>query len=499
MKAQIEVNAHRALGVRNVMIYGHFIEHFHRQIYGGIYQPGHKLSNEAGYRTDVIDALKNINVPVMRWPGGCFVSNYNWKEGISINRVPFFDKAWRVEESNQFGTDEFVDYSQQIGAEPYICTNAGTGTAEDMSDWVEYCNLENEGKWASLRISNGNIEPYNVKYWSIGNENYGDWEIGAKSLNEWGRFVAESAKMMKRVDPSIELFAASIPDLDWNINLIREAGKYLDWISIHGYWDVLNEENNLSDFETCMAYTLDIEPPILQTKYILGSLGYLDKIRISFDEWNLRGWHHPHVNSSTEDYLSPRDLNDANESYTMADAIFSACFLNQCLKHCDIVQMANFSPTVNTRGAIFTHEDGIVLRSTYFVFQLYTTYMGDEVIDSYVSGGDTFRVDKKGITVEVPSLDVITTRHSLTGDIAIAIVNRHPNEAKECELNIRQYDRTKITLYSLQSDSKDAYNDIDNPTRVSIKEQQLTVNRQPHLISVPPHSVNMVYLTRNNS
>ena len=137
------VNLKKKIGNINPMIYGHFIEHFHRQIYGGIYDPSSRFADEDGFRTDVLDAMRNIKVPILRWPGGCFVSSYNWKKGVGKNRVAYFDKSWRVEEPNTFGTDEYVKLCRKIGCEPYICTNAGTGTAEEMSDWVEYCNLEN--------------------------------------------------------------------------------------------------------------------------------------------------------------------------------------------------------------------------------------------------------------------------------------------------------------------------------------------------------------------
>ena len=190
------INANRTLGRRDPMIYGHFIEHFHRQIYGGVYDPGNPLSDAEGFRQDVLEAMRRIHVPVLRWPGGCFVSSYHWKKAVGRRRTPFFDKAWRVEDPNDFGTDEYVALCRKIGCEPYICTNAGTGTAEEMSDWVEYCNLDHEGEFAKWRIANGHEKPFGVKYWSIGNENYGSWEIGAKSAQEWGRLVLESAKMM---------------------------------------------------------------------------------------------------------------------------------------------------------------------------------------------------------------------------------------------------------------------------------------------------------------
>ncbi|MCR2823073.1 alpha-L-arabinofuranosidase C-terminal domain-containing protein [Lederbergia panacisoli] len=492
----IEVNTKRVCGKTNPMIYGHFIEHFHRQIYGGIFDPNTPLSDERGFRKDVLDALKNIGTPIVRWPGGCFVSNYHWKDGVG-KRTPFFDKAWRVEEPNLFGTDEFIMFCQAIGAEPYICTNAGTGTAEEASNWVEYCNLRNEGKFAKMRIENGHYEPYNVKYWSIGNENYGYWEIGAKEQKEWGRFVLESAKMMKRVDPSIELLAASISDLDWNINLLKEAGEYLDWISIHGYWDSLQQVDNPSSYESCMVYTLQIEEQILKTKYILGSLGYLNKIKIAFDEWNLRGWHHPNIHGGdwlADNIISARDRNDINATYTMADAIFNACFLNLCLKYSDLVGMANFAPVVNTRGAIFTHKEGIVLRSTYYVFELYSKYMGDTIIDSWTSDSDFFEVNHGGKTYKVPSIDVIATTKKGSENLRISIVNRNPNQAQVVRIkNNSKFE--KGVMYSLISSSKDSYNDVGQPESCKTVEYSIQINSFEAAVEVGPHSVNVLVLS----
>ena len=370
------INPKRVVGKRDPMIYGHFIEHFHRQIYGGVYDPDNPLSDEAGLRTDVLAAMRKIHVPVLRWPGGCFVSSYHWKDAVGPNRMPMFDKAWRVEDPNTFGTDEYIDLCRKIGCAPYICTNAGTGTAEEMSDWVEYCNLENEGRYARWRIANGHEQPYAVKYWSIGNENYGGWEIGAKSAEEWGRLVTEAAKMIKHVDPTTELSAAALTDLDWNVNLLRHCAERLDWISIHQYWDPINQTNDYADYEQSMAYTADIDASIRKVRGLLEAMGLEQQIRIAFDEWNLRGWYHPNMHTAQmavdkEDYLTPRDKNDDNTKYTMADAVFTACFLNACNRNCDIVGMANFAPIVNTRGCIFTYPEGIVLRSTYHVFDLY--------------------------------------------------------------------------------------------------------------------------------
>jgi alpha-N-arabinofuranosidase len=497
MAVKVNIQSNRVIGQRDPKIYGQFIEHFHNQIYGGVYDPSSPFADELGLRNDVLQAVEKISPQIIRWPGGCFVSAYHWEDGIGPVRQPHYDKAWRVEESNLFGTDEFIALCRKVNADPYICTNAGSGTPEEMSNWVEYCNLKTEGKWAKRRIANGHQEPHNVKYWSIGNENYLPGEIGAKTSAEWGRFVKESAKMMKRVDPKIEILAASVNDIDWNMNLLREAGEYLDWISIHGYWDRLWQNNDLSNYEACMVYSLNIEEQILKAKYILGVFGYLGKIRIAFDEWNLRGWHHPHVNSATEDYISPRDKNDINSSYTMADAVFTACFLNQCLKHSDVVGMANFAPTVNTRGAIYAHKDGIVLRSTYFVFELYTRLMGELVIDAWTSENSTFEaVAKNGDKVNVPSLDIVATKSSGNNDLRISIVNRHPEETVPVNLSVEdlsQYSTAK--LYGITAPTKDSYNDVEQPNQVRVAEEEIWLKNKDLVLNIAPHSVHVLVLT----
>lgn len=494
------VNEKRAIGKRSPMLYGHFIEHFHRQIYDGIYDPGNELSDEEGFRKDIIEAMKKIKVPVLRWPGGCFVSSYHWKDGVGENRQPFFDKAWRVEDPNTFGTDEYIHMCRKIACEPYICTNAGTGTAEEMSDWVEYCNLENEGKYAKWRIANGEEQPYNVKYWSIGNENYGNWEIGAKSSEEWWRLVKESAKMIKHVSPTVELSAAALPDIDWTMNLLKHCGEYLDWISLHGYWDMLAEKNELADYTQCMAYTEQVDRAVTDVKGLLTALHLEKKIKIAFDEWNLRGWHHPNVHTikqgiDKDSYLIPRDKNDDNSSYTMADAVFTACFLNAMNRNCDIVGMANFAPILNTRGCIYSYKDGVVLRSTYHVFDLYVNHMGDTVLDSWEEGEkNTFAVlDKNGRKVTVNTLDILATQHSETEKISIAVVNKEPDKEKKLEicLDENSYARYEVQEYRIVGSSVDSYNDIDR-TEVFIEQLPTKETSGVYQVNLAPHSINVI-------
>lgn len=494
----LHVNRKRRLGQRDPMIYGHFIEHFHRQIYGGIYDPENPLSDEDGLRTDVLDAMRHIKVPVLRWPGGCFVSSYHWKDAVGEKRTPFFDKAWRVEDPNTFGTDEYVNMCRKLGCEPYICTNAGTGTAEEMSDWVEYCNLENEGQYARWRIANGCEKPHKVKYWSVGNENYGAWEIGAKSAEEWGRLVAEASKMIKHVDPETELTAAALTDLDWNINLLRMSGQFLDWISIHRYWDDVHEHNDLADYETVMAFTNHTGDSIRKVRGLLEAMGLEKKIRIAFDEWNLRGWCHPNAHTvsqgvTKEDYLYPRDLNDDNSKYTMADAVFSACFLNECNRNCDIVGMANFAPIVNTRGCIYTYKEGIVLRSTYHVFDLYVNYLGDVILDAWSEGMKSMeaRNSASGQTETTELIDVLATEFSDREGAALAIVNKHPDEAQEITLDLEA--EGEAVLYYIAGSSTESYNDVDRE-EVHIQREDMGVYTPGMRVSVKPHSVGVIQI-----
>ena len=499
MSASLTIRPGRVLARRDIMLYGHFIEHFHRQIYGGVYDPQNPLSDAEGFRADVIEAMRRIRVPILRWPGGCFVSSYHWQKAVGPARTPFFDKAWRVEDPNRFGTNEYVALCRKVGCAPYICTNAGTGTAEEMSDWLEYCNLESEGEFARLRVAHGYPEPHRVKYWSIGNENYGWWEIGAKSAEEWGRLVLESAKMMKHVDPTAELSAAALTDIDWNVSLLKHCGQHLDWISIHKYWNLTANDNTLATYAQSMAYTNDLETDIDRVRGLLTAFGLEKRIRIAYDEWNLRGWHHPNVHAirqgvTRDEYLAPRDLNDRNQDYTMADAVFTACFLNALNRNCDIVGMACFAPVVNTRGCIYTHKDGLVLRSTYHVFDLYVNYLGDEILDGWT--GDVPRMDaphKEGHTESVDALDVLATRRAADGVLAIAAVNKRPDRAEKLALRFEGGAGREYRVVTVNGESTEAYNDV-GVNGVSLTEGAWQPLPAAPELALAPHSVNVIQI-----
>ena len=323
------------------MIFGGFIEHFHQQIYGGLFEPGSPLSDERGFRKDVIEAMKELKLSVVRWPGGCFASGYHWKDGVGRTRKPVPDPVWGVTDPNTFGTDEFVEWCRLVGCEPYICTNAGNGTPEEMKQWVEYCNAT-EGEYADLRKANGHQQPFSVKIWSIGNENWGGHEIGASTPEKWGPLVHRSAELMLGVDPDLKLAAAATPNRAWTLPLLKAAGQHLDYVAVHQYWLGYWQRNEMPDYLPCIMHAEGPEQTIADVITILEEAGCRGKIKIAFDEWNLRGWHHPGFprkkpvdpdDKEAAELVAKRDINLIARQYTMADALFSASFLNACLRH----------------------------------------------------------------------------------------------------------------------------------------------------------------------
>ncbi|GAA3551924.1 alpha-N-arabinofuranosidase [Microlunatus spumicola] len=463
-------------------LFGHFVEHFHRQVYGGIYEPGSPLSDASGFRLDVVEAMRELRPSVVRWPGGCFVSSYHWLDGVGPDRRSHYDKAWRVSDPNTFGTAEFVAWCAAIGAAPYVCTNAGTGTAEEMSDWVEYCNLPEGGRWSDLRAQHGSPEPLAVPFWSIGNENYGAWEMGAKTPAEWAVLVREAAKMMRRVDESITLLTAARADLEWTLPLLEAAGPYVDMVSIHGYWDKLDQVDHPSDYRTAVGQSLGPQHDISRTVAILEAAGLGDRVTIAFDEWNLRGWHHP--DGTSRRAIEARDRNDDNSTYTMADALFSASFLSSCLRAGDTVRMANIAPSVNTRGPLFVHPDGVVRRSTFHTLALFAGELGPLVLDATATSRTLDGTD-------VPVLDVLATVSEAGDEVQLVLVNRDPERTLECRVSLGgrllegDHPATLLT-----ADGPDAYNDVDHPT--SVVPRSVTTHFAEGGTALGPHSLTVV-------
>lgn len=470
------------------MIFGGFLEHFDNQIYGGVFEPGSARSDRDGFRLDVIEALKELKVPIIRWPGGCFVDSYHWQKGVGPDREPYGDFRWGVIEPNAFGTHEFVELCRRLECEPYICHN-GVTTPEENIDWAMYCNAV-EGEMADMRKANGCPDPLNVRYWSVGNE---------RSDKEYFDRVRDTAKVMKEFDPDLQVMcSASHGGAHATINdyLFEAAGEYLDLVSIHNYW--LDRGQELIRYSYLDAIAKSEMPGVYIADTVNGlrDAGQLERLKISFDEWNLRAWQHPGFpRNEVDDYDAPeiRALveqrcgeNDLAEQYTMADALFSASFLNACIRNCEHVTMAAVAPLVNTRGPLFVHPEGIVKRTHFHTMAMYANGLEEQVCDSAVESDKLTHGEDS-----VALIDAIATADPSGKNLAIALVNRHPSESVDCTVKLgdKPLNGTfKATL--LTGDSQDAFNSIEDPDRVTPKEVELTFAEGT--ATIPPHSLTVV-------
>ena len=471
------------------MLFGGFIEHFQDQIYGGLFEPGSPLADERGFRKDVVAAMKELKLSVVRWPGGCFVSGYHWKDGVGKTRKPVADPVWGTTDPNTFGTAEFIEWCRLVGCEPYICTNAGNGTPEEMKQWVEYCNAT-QGEYADQRKANGHEQPFKVKYWSVGNENYGYWEIGRQTSETWGPFVHKCAGLMREADPDIKLAAASWLDKrEWNLPLLKAAGGDLAYMAVHSYWH--NKEKPIL-FKDCMKFCDAPEKLIHGVINNLEDAGLRGKIKIAYDEWNLRHWYHPGFprkavvqagDAKAAEFIKAREDNAIASIYTMADALFTSAFLNACLRHSDDVAMANIAPIVNTRGPLYVHPKGIVKRTTFHTLAMYANELEARVVP--------LKLEQGAAAQRVAQLDGIATTDASGKRWAIALTNRDPAEAVACTLKLgdRLLDGT-FDATILAGDSPDAFNDVEHPNRVTPAKAQLKINQG--VVKLPPHSLTII-------
>ena len=400
--AEVTIDTRAPLVAYSPMTFGGFIEHFDGQIYGGIFDPGSPLSDERGFRKDVIAALRELKLAVVRWPGGCFASGYHWRDGVGAARKPVADPVWGVTDPNTFGTDEFVEWCRRVGCRPYICTNAGNGTPEEMRDWVAYCNGPGKAP---------------VRLWSIGNENWGGHEIGARTPAEWGPLVLRSAELMRTADPNLKLVAAATTGADWTLPLLAAAGGQLQYVAIHNYWLPCWGNNLTPDYLTCIMNSDGPEETICRTVRLLEDAGARGRVKIAFDEWNLRGWHHPGFprkapsdpsDSEVAALIQAREKNAMASQYTMADALFSASFLNACMRHAGDVGMANIAPIVNTRGPLYVHAAGIVRRTTFHILAMYANLLGERIAAAKLTGPPLLH-DGRSIS----ALDALATAEKL--------------------------------------------------------------------------------------
>ncbi|CAM3134700.1 alpha-N-arabinofuranosidase [Paenibacillus lupini] len=448
-------------------LYGSFIEHLGRAVYGGIYDPGHPTADENGFRQDAIEAIKALQVPIIRYPGGNFVSGYNWEDGVGpkSERKRLLELAWWTTETNEVGTNEFADWAKLVGTEVMMAVNLGTRGMDAARNLVEYCNHPSGTYWSDLRISHGYKEPHRFKTWCLGNEMDGPWQIGAKTAVEYGRLANETAKVMKWVDPSIELVACGSSSsgmstfADWEATVLDLTYDQVDYLSLHTYYN-----NNNNDTANFLAKSLDMDQFIDSVAaicdYVKAKKRSKKKLMLSLDEWNV--WNTIGTSRADERWqIAPPEFEDV---YTHEDALAVGCFLITLLKHADRVKMACIAQLINVIAPIMTETNGdIWLQTTYYPFLHASNFGRGTVLQAVISSP---KYDSKDFT-DVPYLEAITVYDEEQGLVTIFAVNRHLEEQMELNLDLRSFDDVSIIEHLvLESEDLKATNTKSNPRNV---------------------------------
>lgn len=476
-------------------IYGTFIEHIGRCIYGGLYEEGSPLSDEQGFRKDVIQAAREWAVPVLRWPGGDFASGYHWLDGIGPkeSRPRRYNAAWFEEESNHFGTDEFIRYCRRIGAEPYICVNLGTGTIEEAANWVEYCNGTGNTYYASLRRRNGHDEPHQVRFWGLGNEVYGPWQIGHKDAEDYAKIALECAKLMKWVDPTIRLIACGSDNPDWNRVVLEKLVNVADYISLHDYegtddyYELLGTIQRFERRIHLMDSAIDLTDPLRGKDAVLAlslpNIRTKKRIEIACDEWNV--WYRKRD-------IWRRDVpNPVEERYNLRDALWVASVLNLFHRLANKVTLANIAQMANAIGAMFTSQKGMFRQTIYFPMKLYRQECGSLFlacrVESPTFSSKTYQ--------NVPYLDVSATAEEGKSQVALAVVNRHQSSPITARVEVRNAKVQKTTkVFEINGASPDAENSFSDPDNIKIQMKDFPGAGDQFTYVFPAHSVTLLKL-----
>ena len=468
-------------------IYGHFAEHLGHCIYGGFYvgDNNSKIANTNGVRLDVIAALKKLKVPVLRWPGGCFADTYHWKDGIGAkDKRPSMLNVWwgNVKEDNSFGTNEFLNMCELLGAEPYLSGNVGSGSPQELSDWVKYVNHPNgSSPMPDLRLQNGRPNPWHVKYWGIGNE---AWGCGGNMKPEYyANVYRQYATFMNNGNEKIYRIASGASDADYNWTevLMRDIPhNMLDAVALHHYsiisWAKKGPSTNFTEEEyfSIMQSALQMNELVEKHSAIMDKYDPKKKVALVVDEWG--GWY------EVEPGSNPAFLFQQN---TMRDAMIAGTTLNIFNNHCDRVRMANLAQIINVlQSVILTKEDKILLTPTYHVMEMYNVHQDATMLPITLNCND--------YTMGKEKLKAISASASMdkNGVTHISLVNIDANKEQEVNININGANYTSVTGRILTSDKLQDYNSFENPNKIKpVIFNQAILSKNSLKLKMPPFSV----------
>jgi alpha-L-arabinofuranosidase len=497
---RISIDPRRTLAVLDRRVFGSFLEHLGRAIYGGIYDPGSAQADERGFRKDVLQQVRALGVPIIRYPGGNFVSGYNWLDGVGPmgERPRSLDKAWNSIESNRFGTNEFMSWCKAAGTEPLMAVNLGTGTAEQAAALLEYCNIAQGTQWSDLRRKHGISEPYNVRRWCLGNEMDGPWQIGHMPAAEYGLKAADAARQMRDVDSSIQLIAcgssgpAMATYLEWDREVLEQCYEYVDGLSLHRYLTNTKEETG-GESSRFVALNLAMERQIAESiavcDLVRGHKRSAKQLWLSFDEWNV--WYR--TRSSSQHNGSGQEAPPLlEEKYNLEDALLVGGMLNTLMRHADRVKIACLAQLVNVIAPIMTNPSGMWLQSIYYPYSWALDFAQGLVLSTLVES-PTY---DGGQPDPVPYIDATSTFDPATGNVALFILNRDLSNSRVVEIRSQEGAPSRVldALVLTGTDLK-ASNSFESPQQVHA--QPLA---KPHMLAramtfeLPPRSYSVIQL-----
>ena len=497
MKARVTASAAYTVAEIDKRLYGSFLEHLGRAVYTGIYEPEHPLADEQGMRRDVLDLVRALDTPVCRYPGGNFVSAYNWEDGIGpkAERPKRLDLAWRTTESNQVGIHEFADWAEKADTEMMLAVNLGSRGLDEARAFVEYVNHKGGTYWSDLRVKNGRKEPWNCRLWCLGNEMDGPWQVGHKSAAEYGHLANETAKALRGLDPTLELVVcgsshSNMPTYpQWEATVLEATYDQVDYISLHMYFE--NYEKNTAEY---------LALPMKLDRYIGTVSGIIDyvkaksrskrEVKISFDEWNV--WYHERRQDAERmrewDWPeAPRLLEDI---YNFEDVLQVGCIINTFIRRSDVVHIACIAQLVNVIAPIMTEPGGPAWRQTiYWPFMLASRHGRGTALQLAVE----VPTYDAAVADKVPWLDIAGVHDAEEGSLTFFAINRHGTEALEADVSLEGFVAKSVEHTIIRHDDLEATNTMAAPDNVApAKGTGATLGGKGLSLILPPHSWSMI-------
>ena len=485
-------------------MYGSFIEHMGRAVYGGIYQPGHPSADENGFRQDVMELVKELHVPIIRYPGGNFVSNFFWEDSVGpvSQRKPRLDLAWRSLETNEFGLGEFTKWTKKVDADVMMAVNLGTRGIADACNLLEYCNHPSGTKYSDLRRSHGVEEPYNIKLWCLGNEMDGEWQLGKKTMDEYGRLSEETAKAMKLIDPTIELVSCGSSFMDmptfpqWEATTLEYNYDYVDYISLHQYYGNLNGDS--ADY---LAKSDDMEEFIHTVvsvcDFVKAKKRSKKKINLSFDEWNV--WYHSKAEEEDITQNHPWQVGPPllEDHYNFEDALMVGLMMITLLKHADRVKIACLAQLVNVIAPIMTDPKGGVYRQTIFYPFLHASVYGRGEVIRTILDTPVHETCEQGAVDDVVSVAVFSGEKE---ELTIFAVNRNLEEDAQLVIDLRSFEEYGVLeKLEMSSDDLKAENTLFEERVFPVADSQIRMENHVAETVLKKASWNVIRFGRKHS